>query len=130
MTFLSKTLGLGLAVAALFAGTAAAATLAVGSTSLSAGSATVSSCGVSSLVATRTVDNSGNVTQVNVVGIPAACSGETLSITLKDAAGVSLGGGTATIGSCGTTCSASLTSFGSTVSAATTTGYSFGVVGA
>jgi hypothetical protein len=130
MNFLTKTFGIGLVIAALFAGTAAAATLAVGSKSLSAGSATVSSCGISSLVATRTVNNSGNVTQVNVVGIPTACSGETLSITLRGAANVSLGGGTATIGSCTTSCSASLTSFGGTVSATSTVGYSFGVVGA
>jgi hypothetical protein len=129
MNLLSKTLTVGLVAAAAFAGTAAAATLAVSSKSLSAGSATVTSCGISSLVATRTVDNSGNVTRVDVVGIPTACSGETLSITLVGSAKASLGGGTATIGSCGTTCSASLASFGGTVSAAGMTGYSFGVVG-
>jgi hypothetical protein len=130
MSILGKTLGSGLAVAATFAATAAAATLAVGSTSLSAGSTSVPACGISSLTATRTVDNSGNVTRVSVAGIPTACSGETLSVTLAGAANASLGGGSATIGGCAATCSASLASFGGTVSAASVTKYSFGVTGA
>jgi hypothetical protein len=83
-------------LAAVFASCAAAATLLVGSASLAAGSVTVNSCGVSSLSATRNVDNSGNVTLVSVSGIPTACSGETLSVTLAGARNVSLGGGSAT----------------------------------
>jgi hypothetical protein len=129
MKHLSKALAFGLAAAAAFAACAAAATLAVGSTSLSAGNAGVAKC-TSSIAATRNVDNSGNVTQVNVAGIPTACSGETLSVTLVGAANAALGTGSGTVGSCGTTCSVTLTSFGATVSAASVVGYSFGLAGA
>ena len=118
MKTLSTALGLALAFAASIA---AAATLAVGSTSLSAGNATVTSCGVSSLSATRRVDNAGNVTQVNVGGIPAACAGETLSLTLV---GTSTSASTTISGS-----SATFTGFG-TVSASSVTGYAFAVEGA
>ena len=129
MNTLSKTLGFAVTVAATFAACAAAATLALGSAKLSAGSAAVTSCGVSSLSATRNVDNSGNVTQVNVGGIPTACSGATLSVALVNSANTSLGSGQATIGSCSTTCSATITSFGATVSAANVLKYSFAVTG-
>ena len=84
----------------------------------------------SSLSATRNVNNSGNVTQVNVAGIPTACSGETLSVTLVGAANAALGTGSGTVGSCGTSCSVTITSFGGTVSAANVLGYSFGLTGA
>jgi hypothetical protein len=127
---LSKTLAFALSVAAAFTACAAAATLAIGSSKLSAGNAGVTSCTSSSLAATRNVDNSGNVTQVNVAGIPTACSGETLSVTLVGAANAALGSGSATVGSCGTTCSVTITSFGATVSAANVAGYSFGLTGA
>lgn len=130
MNTLSKTLGFAVTVAATFAACAAAATLTLGSTKLSAGSAAVTSCGVSSLSATRNVDNFGNVTQVNVGGIPTACSGETLSVALVGAANASLGSGSATVGACSTTCSATITSFGATVSAANVVKYSFAVAGA
>jgi hypothetical protein len=129
MRFLSKTLGFALAVAATFTGCAAAATLALGSTTLSAGNASVTSCGVSTLTATRKVDNIGNVTRVDVADIPAACSGATLSVTLVGAANLGLGSGTATVGSCSTTCSASITSLSALASAALVTGFSFGMVG-
>jgi hypothetical protein len=129
MKHLSKALAFGLAVAAAFTACAAAATLAVGSQSLSAGNAGVSTC-TSSLAATRNVDNSGNVTQVNVAGIPTACSGETLSVTLVGAASAALGTGSGTVGSCGTSCSVTITSFGATVSAANVLAYSFGLAGA
>ena len=129
MNTLSKTLSLLVTVALTFTAFAAAASLALGSTPLSAGNAAVTSCGVSSLSATRNVDNSGNVTQVNVGGIPTACSGETLSVTLASAANASLGNGTATIGACSTTCSATITSFGGTVSATSLGKYSFAVTG-
>jgi len=126
MKTLTRTFGFALALTATFAAFAAAATLALGSTSLSAGNAPVTSCGIASLTATRDVDNAGNVTQVNVAGIPAACAGETLSVTLVGGGGASLGGATATIA--GT--SAAFTSFGGTVSAASLTGYAFAVEGA
>jgi hypothetical protein len=129
MKTLTKTLGFGIALMATFAGFAAAATLAVGSTSLSAGNGTVSSCGISSLSATRNVDNSGNVTQVNVAGIPTTCAGETLSVTLTGASNASVGSGSATIGNCGSSCSVTFTSFGGTVSASNLLGYAFAVQG-
>ncbi len=129
MKHLNKALAFALSVAAAFTACAAAATLAVGSNKLSAGNASVAKC-TSSLAATRNVDNSGNVTQVNVAGIPTACSGETLSVTLVGAANAALGSGSATVGSCGTTCSVTITSFGATVSAASVAGYSFGLTGA
>lgn len=128
MKYLSKTLSFGLAVAAAFTACAAAATLALGSTKLSAGNASVAKC-TASLAATRNVDNSGNVTQVNVAGIPTACSGETLSVTLVGAANAALGSGSGTVGSCGTTCSVTITSFGGTVSAGSVLAYSFGLTG-
>jgi len=128
MKHLTKALAFSLAVAAAFAACAAAATLTFGSTKLSAGNASVTGC-TSSLSATRNVDNSGNVTQVNVAGIPTACSGETLSVTLVGTGNAALGSASATVGSCGTTCSATLTGFGA-VSAANVNGYSFGLTGA
>ena len=129
MNYLSKALGFGLAVLATFAACAAAATLALGSTKLSAGNVGVTAC-TSSLAATRNVNNAGNVTQVNVAGIPAACSGETLSVTLVGSGNAPLGSSaSAAVGSCGTTCSATITGFG-TVSATNVVGYSFGLAGA
>jgi hypothetical protein len=124
---LSKTLAFGISVAAAFTACAAAATLAVGSSSLSAGNATVTAC-TSSLVATRSVNNSGNVTQVNVASIPTACSGETLSVTLVGSGNTGLANNTGTVGSCGTSCSVTF-SFPGTVSASNVTGYSFGLTG-
>jgi hypothetical protein len=133
MTFLSKSLVLCLLVAATLAGSAAAATLAVGSKSLAAGNAGVTSCGVTSLAATRNVDNAGLVTGVTVGSIPLGCSGETLTVTLVGASNVSLGTGTGVVGSCTSTCSvaipASVTNFGVAVSALGVLSFSFAVVG-
>src|SRR5690349_16879296 len=97
MKLLTKALGSALLVAAIFAACGAAATLALGSNRLSAGNASVSSCGVSSLTATRTVDNSGNVTQLSVPSIPAACAGATLSVTFVASSGSSLGSASGTV---------------------------------
>ncbi len=130
MRTLSKTLGFAVTVAATFAACAAAATLALGSTTLSAGNAPVASCGVSSLTGTQSVNNSNNVTQVVVSNIPAACSGDTLSITLADQNHLPLGSSSVTLGSCGTTCSATFTSFGASVTAYLVYSYQFAVVGA
>jgi uncharacterized Zn-binding protein involved in type VI secretion len=129
MNLLTKILGLALAVAVTFTGCAAAATLALGSSPLSAGNASVTSCGVSSLTATRNVNNAGSVTRVDVAGIPAACSGETLSVTLVGASNAALANGSATVGACSTTCSAAITSLSATVSAANVLGFSFGLAG-
>src|SRR5579884_1439967 len=125
MKALSKTLAFALAVTATFAAFAAAATLALGSTSLSAGNAAVTSCGIGSLSATRNVDNSGNVTQVTVTGIPAACAGETLSVTLVGAGNAALATPSATISGS----SASFTGLG-TIAASSLLSYRFAVVGA
>jgi hypothetical protein len=120
MNLLAKILGIALAVAATFAACGAAASLALGSQALSAGNASVTSCGVASLCSTRSVDNSGNFTQFVVTGIPAACAGETLSITLASGAGASLGsssgvvpagGGSMTFSGFGTVSATSLMSF-------------------
>lgn len=117
-----------LAAAAAFAAAAAAATLGLGSRPLAAGNAAVTSCGVSSLSATRRADSSGNVTQVAVAGIPAACSGETLSVTLVGAGNAALASMSTTLSGCGATCSATFTGLPA-VSAASVTGYSFGLAG-
>ena len=133
MKYLSKTLVLCLLVGATLVGTAAAATLTMTSQTLAAGNAGVTSCGVSSLTASRNVDNAGNVTSVNIASIPLACSGETVTVTLVGASNASLGTGSAVIGSCTTTCSASIpasvTNFGLSVSAASILRFSFAVVG-
>jgi hypothetical protein len=125
---LLRVLGTMLAVWAALAGLAAAASLTLTSRSLSAGRASVSSCGVSSLSATRNVDNGGNVTRVDVYGIPQSCSGKTLSLTLKSQTGGALGSASTTIGSCTGGCTATFTSFGS-VSGSSLYGYAFALVG-
>jgi hypothetical protein len=127
MTLLAKALGTALALAATLAACGAAATLALGSNRLAAGNATVSSCGVSSLAATRTVDNAGNVTQVSIPSVPAACAGATLSVTLVGSSGTSLGNASAAVPAGGGTMTFS--SFGATVSASSLLSYSYAVVG-
>jgi hypothetical protein len=127
MKLLAKILGTALAVAATFAACASAASLAFTSKALSAGNASVTTCGVASLSATRNVDNSGNVTQVTVPSVPAACAGDTLSITLAGSAGASLGSASGAVPAGGGTMS--FTSFGATVSATSLLSYSFAVVG-
>src|SRR5438094_236853 len=116
MKRLAHILGTALAVAATFAGCGAAATLGFNSDRLSAGNASVTSCGVASLSATRNVNNAGNVTQVDVPSVPAACAGETLAVTLVGAANASLGSASGTVPAGGGTML--FTSFGGTVSAA------------
>jgi len=127
MKLLANILGLALALAAVFVASGAAASLAFGSQKLSAGNASVTSCGVSSLSATRDVDNSGNVTQVVVGSVPAACAGETLSVTLAGAGGTSLGSSSGVVAAGGG--SMTFTGFG-TVSAANVLSYQYAVVGA
>lgn len=129
MRLLSTTLGLALAVLATFAAVGAAATLVVRSTSLAAGNGSVTSCGVSSLSATRQVDNGGAVTEIDVANIPTACAGERLSVTLTGASNASLASGSATIGGCSATCSASVTNLSGSVAASDLLGYAFAVQG-
>jgi hypothetical protein len=127
MKLLAKTLGTALAGAATLAACGAAATLALGSNPLAAGNASVTSCGVGSLSATRTVDNSGTVTQLSTSALPATCAGATLSVTLVGSGGASLGSASGTVPAGGG--GMSFSSFGGSVSAASVTSYSFAVVG-
>ena len=117
MKRLVNTLGALLITALLTAGVAAAASLNFSTGMLGAGSATVGGCTSSSLTATRNVNNSGNVTQVDVLNVPQACAGEVLSVTLEGTAGAALGSAVAIVGSCTGGCTAPITGFG-TVSAA------------
>ncbi len=122
MKRLSKTLGLLSTAALLTVGVASAASLGIGTGQLSAGNAAVSGCTSSALTTTRNVNNSGNVTQVNVTGVPQACSGETLAVTLENSSHTSLGTATTTVGTCTGGCTVTLTGFG-TVSATNLTAY-------
>jgi hypothetical protein len=108
----------------LSVGVAAAASLGLTSGKLSAGSAPVSGCTTSALTATRNVNNSGNVTQVNVLSVPQACATEALAVTLQNSSHVSLGAASTTVGTCTGGCTVTVTGFG-TVSAASVTAYSF-----
>jgi|SRR5579884_138922 len=127
MKLLAKALGSTLMLAAACAACGAAATLALASNPLAAGNAAVGSCGVSSLNATRSVDNAGNVTQVSIPSVPSACAGATLSLTLVGSGGASLGAASAPVPAGGGTLTFS--SFGATVPAASLLSYSFAVVG-
>lgn len=127
MKLLAKALGTAFAAAATLAACGAAATLALASSPLSSGNASVTSCGVSSLSATRTVDNSGNVTQVSIPSVPGACAGATLLVTLVGSGGTSLGNASATVPAGGGTMNFS--SFGATVSATSLLSYSYAVTG-
>jgi hypothetical protein len=115
-------LGFIVTAALLSVGVAAAASLGVTTGQLSASHVPVSGCTGSALTSTRNVDNSGNVTQLNVTNMPQACAGEVLAATLKSAANASLGSATAIVGTCTGGCTVTLTGFG-TVSAANVTGY-------
>ena len=105
-------------------GVAAAASLGLTTGQLSAGNATVSGCTSSPLTATRNVNNSGNVTQVNVLSVPQACANETLAVTLENSSHASVGSASATVGACTGGCTVTVTGFG-TVSATTLTAYAF-----
>lgn len=122
MQRLSKTLGLLATAALLTVGVAAAASLGIGSGQLSAGNAAVSGCTSASLSATRKVDNSGDVTEVDVASVPQACSGETLAVTLVETAGSA--SASTTVGACSGTCTVAVTGFG-TVLASNVNSYAF-----
>jgi hypothetical protein len=124
---LANTIGIVLTAALLCGGVAAAASLGITTGKLSAGNVAVTGCTASALTATRSVDNNGNVTQVTVTNVPQACSGQTLSITLRGAGGASLGSASSSIGSCTGGCSVPFTSFGGTISASSLLGYAFSV---
>lgn len=119
-----RILGVALTAAFVSVGIASAASLGLTSGKLGAGSAIVSGCTSSSLTATRNVDNNGNVTEVDVTGVPQACAGQILAVTLENSSHTSLGAASAIVGTCTGGCTASLTGFGA-VSAANVTTYAF-----
>jgi hypothetical protein len=119
---LTRIFSTALTAALLSVGIASAATLGLTTGKLGAGSATVSGCTSSSLTATRNVDNSGNVTQVNVTSVPQACAGQTLAVTLENSSHTSLGASSAVVGTCTGGCTVTVTGFGA-VSAANVTAY-------
>ena len=119
---MTKILGIALTAALLSVGVASAASLGLTTGKLGAGSANVTGCTSSSLVATRNVDNNGNVTQVNVTSVPQACAGQTLAVTLENSSHTSLGAASTVVGACTGGCTVTLTGFG-TVSAANLTAY-------
>jgi hypothetical protein len=122
MKRLGSILGVVSITALLCVGVAAAASLGFTSGKLGAGNVAVAGCTSSVLTVTRNVDNSGNVTQLNVLNVPQACSGETLAATLENNAHSSLGSASTVVGACTGGCTVTLTGFG-TVTAATVTAY-------
>lgn len=122
MKRLSKTLGILSTAALLTVGVASAASLGIGTGKLSAGNAAVSGCTSSALTATRSVDNSGNVTEVDVLNVPQACANETLAVTLVQTAGSA--GASANVGTCSGGCTVAVTGFG-TVAASSVNSYAF-----
>jgi hypothetical protein len=119
---LTRTFGIVAITTLLTVGVASAASLGLTAGKLGAGSAAVTGCTASALTSTRNVDNSGNVTQLNVLSVPQACAGETLAATLENSSHTSLGASSAVIGACAGGCTVTLTGFG-TVSAANVTTY-------
>jgi hypothetical protein len=128
MKRLSKILGVVVTTTLLSAGVAAAASLGIGSKQLAAGSAPVTGCTASALTASRNVNNSGNVTQVNVLNVPQACAGETLAVTLENSSHGSLGNASTTVGTCTGGCTVSVNGFVS-VSAANVTAFALSLSG-
>lgn len=122
MQRLINILGVAITAGLLSVGVAAAASLGASTGKLSAGNASVTGCTSSSLTATRNVDNSGNVTQVNVTGVPQACAGEIVAVTLEDNLHASIGNASAIVGTCSGGCTATVTGFGA-VSAANVSFY-------
>lgn len=120
MKRLSNIIGILTAAVLLTVGVASAASLGLSSGNLSAGSAAVKGCTSSALTATRNVDSSGDVTHVNVLNVPQACSGETLAVTLEETSGSA--SATTTVGTCSGGCTVSLNGFG-TVLASNVNGY-------
>lgn len=128
MRRLGRIIGIVLSATLLSAGVAAAASLGVGSSQLSAGSAAVTGCTSSALTATRNVNNNGDVTQVNVLNVPQACAGESLAVTLENGSHGSLGNASTTIGPCTGGCTVGISGF-SSVSAANVAAFAFSLSG-
>jgi hypothetical protein len=128
MKGLINILGVALAATLLSAGVAAAASLGLATSRLGAGSAAVGGCTSSALTATRNVNNSGNITQVNVLSVPQACAGQTLAVTLENSLHASLASSSSIVGACTGGCTVSVTGF-STVSATNVTAYALSLTG-
>jgi hypothetical protein len=111
MKRLVKILGALLTATVLSAGIAAAASLAFSTGLISAGHVAVAGCTSSSLTTTRNVDNTGNVTQVNVLAVPQACAGQTLAVTLENSLNASLASTSTTVGACTGGCTVTFTGF-------------------
>jgi hypothetical protein len=125
---LTRIFGIALTAALLSVGVASAASLGLTTGQLGAGNATVSGCTSSSLTVTRNVNNSGSVTQLNVLNVPQACAGEVVAVTLENSLHASLGSAVAIVGTCTGGCTVSITGFG-TVSAANVTAYALSLTG-
>ena len=97
MKLLAKILGIALAVAATFAACGAAATWLSVRRSSPPATHSVTSCGVSSLTRDTQRRQRGNITQVVVGGVPAACAGETLSSRSSTRGNASLGTATQSV---------------------------------
>jgi hypothetical protein len=121
---LSRIFGITSATALVSVGVAAAASLSVTTGKLAAGSVAVTGCVSSPLTATRNVDNTGKITQVNVLNVPQACAGETLAVTLESNGGASLAASSAIVGTCSGGCTVTVTGFG-TVTGASVHAYAF-----
>jgi hypothetical protein len=118
---LTNIFGIALTAALMSVGVASAASLGISTGKLGAKSVNVTGCTSSSLNVTRNVDNSGNVTQVNVLSVPSGCSGETLAVTLEDSSGASLASAS-TVVNCSSSCTVSFTGLG-TIAASNLSAY-------
>lgn len=115
-------LGAVLTATLLSAGVAAAASLTFSTGLLSAGHVAVTGCTSSALTATRSVNNAGTVTRVDVLDVPQACANQTLAVTLESGTHASLGSASTSVGACTGGCTVTLSGFGP-VSATSLTAY-------
>jgi hypothetical protein len=94
------------AAVVVFAGVwAAAASLSVGSTSLAAGSATVSGCATSASVSYGLTFATGDYrvsTAIVTIPVAGACTGKALSVTLRDTGNNAIGTGSTVAGATAT----------------------------
>jgi hypothetical protein len=117
------------AIAAILAHVAYAATLGVSAKTLAAANAAVAACDTDGFTyPQRAVNSSHFVTSLVVAGVAAGCASSTLTVNLADASGNSIGSGSASIpaGFAGGNVSVTITS--STV-ASSISGYRVAVVG-
>lgn len=123
MKRLNRIVGVLATAALLTVGIASAASLGIGTGQLSAGNAAVTGCTSSPLTATRKVNNSGDVTEVDVLSVPQACANQKLAVTLVENSGSA--SASTTVGACGSSsCTVAVTGFG-TVLASNVNGYAF-----